>query len=551
MHSEYREQRRSNVEFEGSCVAFETTRKHDVDRGPKRGKSYRCNNSGAVIGDCTSQTEHLNRRASASNYTCEIYCHSSFTTDTEVKKHVCNAHALNTPVKNNLNTYKCSVCEQIYRCQGSLKRHLCIHANIKLYRRKVRCGDFASPDSLHLKSRLGGISSKGASSSIAAFMAIHGFNPCTVCGAGFLTQTGLISHLRRHIAIQYYECSVCGQVFVKNSALQNHIRHSHRAEKLYQCSVCETTLKSLRSLKVHLYSHAGRQRYRCNICDKKFVQRRCLRWHLLYVHIGEKQHKCTLCDAAFARKSCLRQHIRTHTGEGRSPCPWCGVFISKKVSTVKKHILAKHPDKSDVTGHVCPVCSKAFLFEGYLEKHMAVHKVDRERYICDACGQGLATRDSLKCHLYTHIGDSSADSVVCDVCGRKFPCHMFLRNHMASHRSLNSAKRHLCEVCDQIFKSKVSLIYHLQSHAGSKPHKCKICGVGFTQQFNIVQHMRTHTGEKPFKCNVCNVAFARKDNIKQHMRTHTGEKPYTCNVCQAKFARSDNFRRHVMRHDDL
>ncbi len=373
---------------------------------------------------------------------------------------------------------------------------------------------------------------------------------CSLCSANF----NAASYLLKHLTVAHPQGSGKENCIEKYPRLSQQSFHANDMTSKgsfshpFQCKVCEAILASFPQLKMHLMKHAGIRPHKCDTCGKRFTCKDILRRHIRHhANIGkEKSHKCTVCGVAYHMKFNLQKHMKTHTGADRSFCPWChGSFVRLEL-----HIFAKHKDKIDTPGHVCHTCGKAFLLRSQLNSHMMVHKMpNAKKFVCDVCGDRLATRIGLRNHLYTkHVGKCSSDMVVCEVCGRTFPTRSLLHKHVyAVHKA---AKPHKCEICNYAFKAKASLINHLQIHTGDKPHKCKVCGVGFASAINIIQHMRTHTGEKPFKCTVCDVAFARKDNIKQHMRIHTGEKPYTCPVCKAKFARSDNFRRHVMRHGD-
>ena len=546
------------VEVEDGHVVFEDTQKDEVKSGCLPEKPEHSTRS--VVNDFSACSDHNEHKIhpSASNYKCAI-CNSSFTTDTEFKTHVWDVHALKDPVKN---TYQCYVCDRIFKWSRDLRRHLMnVHAKVKIYEWGV-CGmDFARSDHirnhamLHLREN----------PPTAALVDVNvsdrnGFRPqkrfpCTVCGAVLYSHGTVIEHLKMHAGIKDYKCSICDTGFVRNCELAQHVKRKHGSNKRkhgsnnqtpYQCSVCGATFATSHSLKQHLYSHTGRKPFACNICGNKFGRKSVLRYHIS-VHTEQRPHKCTFCHATFKQIRYLRRHVRRHNREGRSLCPWCG----ESFTHIKSHILAKHPDKSDIAGHVCPVCGKAFLNKGYFKQHVDSHNPDREKYACNVCGVRLVRRRELERHLYRHFAYSAADSAVCDVCGRRFPCQEFLKTHMKSHRSERKLKPYICKTCNRAFHDKCQLKSHLLTHTGEKPHKCKVCGLGFAMKGNILQHMRTHTGEKPHKCSVCNAAFARTDNMKQHMRTHTGEKPYTCPVCKAKFARSDNFKRHVMRHGDL
>lgn len=269
--------------------------------------------------------------------------------------------------------------------------------------------------------------------------------------------------------------------------------------KTYECATCGKGYASNAILEKHQSVHTGEKPYVCRFCDKAFSMKSNLERHEKR-HTGIRPHLCELCGKGFIQKTALQYHMRTHKGEfGTGGCK-SGEMYS------------------------CSVCSLTFNRHANLRKHMRnLHptpeldenrrSVERKSLLCDLCGKGFASMNSLKLHRMQHTGE----------------------------------KPFVCSICNKAFVVKAQLQYHARLHTGEKPFVCPTCGKGFVGKLGLTQHVRTHTGERPYICTVCGKAFTQSTHLKGHTRSHTGEKPNICHLCGKAYKNRLDLRFHYSR----
>ena len=75
-------------------------------------------------------------------------------------------------------------------------------------------------------------------------------------------------------------------------------------------------------------------------------------------------------------------------------------------------------------------------------------------------------------------------------CGLEFPNKQGLKHHLESqHGDMNQLK---CKECGKTLASKQSLREHLFTHTGEKPYSCDICHMTFRQGSQLSAHKKIH-----------------------------------------------------------
>lgn len=233
-------------------------------------------------------------------YKCDL-CDAKYT----------NSHSLLVHTRNHKNErpFVCSYCGKSFVCSGDLYHHSKIHLNKREYQ-CVTCGKSFNTTSILRTHKI----------------CMH-TDPkewkyvCTYCPKRFPMNSGLATHMKRHVGVKEFTCHICQKQFFGRSELTKHFR-SHSTERQYKCNICK---------------------------DKEYKNPYGLRKHLkiahdigeMKIHKPEKKFMCTMCPKIFSFNNKLQKHIRTHTGEKPFKCKVCEKkFIDsyyRKVHMKRKH----------------------------------------------------------------------------------------------------------------------------------------------------------------------------------------------------------------------
>merc|ERR1712228_353480 len=91
---------------------------------------------------------------------------------------------------------------------------------------------------------------------------------------------------------------------------------SNESSKRHKCPHCAYSTDNKTDLSGHIRTHTGEKPFVCSYgdCKKRFARKDALDRHIKF-HIGIKNYKCSYCSKAFVQNGDLKKHIRTHTGE--------------------------------------------------------------------------------------------------------------------------------------------------------------------------------------------------------------------------------------------
>ncbi|GLV41648.1 earmuff [Carabus blaptoides fortunei] len=232
-----------------------------------------------------------------------------------------------------------------------------------------------------------------------------------------------------------------------------------------------------------------------------------------YTKYGKYRGKfqCDICKNYFCNQKVLDKHKTTHLPVEELTCKECAKVFKQKMY-LKIHMRSHY--SAEERSFACELCDKRYAYQYQLAQHQYQH-TDEKPYVCQQCGKGCVTRDSLKRHARIHDVNYTRKSHTCKYCGKSFPYPSFLAEHM-------------------------------KNHTGERPFLCSYCGKGFRQKGALDLHVRMHTGQKPYKCELCGDAFV-SPAVK--VEVNDGLPANVCVTCFHQISRYHSFKIKVEKSD--
>ena len=198
------------------------------------------------------------------------------------------------------------------------------------------------------------------------------------------------------------------------------------------------------------------------------------------------------------------------------PVPGCGVTLASR-DTLREHMYRHNGVRPFVCG--VPGCGASFTHRGAISRHRKTVHADKWTHKCPHAG-----------------------------CTRTFITASDVADHV-KHRHTGGAKPFVCAHCDRVFKSKSILVEHVRVHTGERPFACPRpgCGKRFKQSGDLTHHIRTHDGIRRYPCPIpgCSKSFAVRIHLEGHLNVHNGVRPFACELCDKAFTLKSFLRRHV------
>ncbi|XP_048100324.1 zinc finger protein 879-like isoform X2 [Alosa alosa] len=172
-------------------------------------------------------------------------------------------------------------------------------------------------------------------------------NSCLVCGKGFASQKGLLSHMTWvHLKGKpnIVRCNYCLKRFTFRKQKIEHEKVHQNEELKFSCPHCPLRFPDCYARSAHRKTHRVFNTFTCKVCNRTFKQACKLERHMA-VHTGLKPYTCKLCDRSFNQSGHLKSHMRVHTGERPFKCQDCGQCFNHNVS-LKNHIQRKHKPRA-------------------------------------------------------------------------------------------------------------------------------------------------------------------------------------------------------------
>ena len=336
-------------------------------------------------------------------------------------------------------------------------------------------------------------------------------------------------------------CDICNMKCVSPATLKDH-RLEHQDGKFKCCPFCDFKIEDWVRLRLHLdrkHSDQFEKNHSCDVCGKSFVFDVSCRDHKRKSHQkSDQDHVCHICGFSSKSKLHINRHILAkHEADKHKKCPHCD-FHTAYIEGIHVHIDGNHSELYKKQ-YDCDHCSKMFIFEHSLKKHLSKLQT-RKQLSCKTCNMQVSRITELDNHvLEMHpesrknivvkenipsafnleelaLDNKSKEKAICDLCFVECQCLTTLKTHKLQQHQ--EGKNKLCMYCD--YKNVIwdNLKAHIDANHdqhGEKKHLCDLCGKGFIFQASCKRH-KLHNHQKKH-CHICGKETFNKASLKDHL----------------------------------
>ncbi|PAA89566.1 hypothetical protein BOX15_Mlig025434g1 [Macrostomum lignano] len=222
----------------------------------------------------------------------------------------------------------------------------------------------------------------------------------------------------------------------------------------------------------------------CGTCPGRFTKLHSLFYHQLHFHSA---CRCPVCECVFFDTQAAEKHVaEEHPGCEIYRCPRC-VRRFSMLEGLRQHWNDEHSRSA----FKCPFCSRLFLQERFLTRHVRLMhpcQLARQPKRCPQCPQVLDTAEALRRHLtVAHNSDPMSGRLRCGVCGRYYKNERSLRQHQDSHRPL--PQPFACSLCPYACNTRYLLRCHIRDKHTDFTYDCRLCGSRFMSRYLLRRHM--------------------------------------------------------------
>ena len=260
---------------------------------------------------------------------CDM-CKQSFTTPSELRRHIVQMHSTPRMETKEEHSYKCTVCKKGFRYVNNLAFHLRAHKKRELYE-------------------------------------------CTLCTKKYMSQYQMLLHKELvHANHKHFECAVCNRKYLDRRRYKMHLI-SYSRIIISECEVCNRQYVSTK----HSIEMKRNHNYECTACNEVFLYKHNFKAHAYHIHAKSK-NECPVCNCCFRNQLGLRLHMGVHTNKTSTQCFVCQERFSSSIN-LESHMI-RHYHMS----YECNVCkeelqSKESVMNHMLSRHakrLCVHSVE-------------------------------------------------------------------------------------------------------------------------------------------------------------------------------
>ena len=364
--------------------------------------------------------------------------------------------------------------------------------------------------------------------------------------------------------------------------------HRLSEKGLFECLICDRTIKSRAAMRRHIRSHTGYMPYKCPDCDRTYYQRAQMRVHMR-THTGHRPYKCSDCNRAFFSLQCLQQHKKQHENKMHM-CTKCDARFAFRFEK-QKHIVEVHmyenvcrpigSGNGDIQvrkAHIPQPAEQAIIDENrtkageFVNGDMAAKdntiSLEVDSGYCDiqnkdnhitqntASGNGELTLDTDQSTEQSKQHGTQWRSAAVMAENRTQSPAVNRYDIETKYKPLSEKGLFQCLICDRTSESRRGIRIHIWTHAlqrHKEPHeyqkfKCMKCEA----RFSFRHERRKHMGEahkNGFQCEYCEKRFPDSRHLQEHtVVRHTGKRPCQCHICGKLSSSKVTLARHLKSH---
>ncbi|CAK1550189.1 unnamed protein product [Leptosia nina] len=225
---------------------------------------------------------------------------------------------------------------------------------------------------------------------------------CKLCQESIDNLHQLVHHLRDHGCIFDETVGMCLVPFDLRKC---------------RCAVCDMQFQHHSSLVTHMGLHRNFSKMSCSVCDMRYLDSKDLCSH---ARQGADAPSCTDCNRQIKEESLVEHMKLVH--KKRYRCPSCSQFFTSHYRR-SLHVADVHKTR-DL--QKCVYCSRSFIFESLLKKHVKQRHLKVRDFVCDVCGYRTYEQHVLKLHMLTH---AATRQYKCNSCDKMFKSKKYMRKH--------------------------------------------------------------------------------------------------------------------------
>ncbi|XP_069782433.1 zinc finger protein 827 isoform X3 [Narcine bancroftii] len=202
---------------------------------------------------------------------------------------------------------------------------------------------------------------------------------CIFCNFVCKTKMMYERHLQIHLITRMYECDICHKFLKTSEQLLEHKKCHNVSTGGLKCPFCVYATNRPSAMECHLRTHY-KMEFKCRICQVVKANQLELEIHIREHRLGN-HYKCDQCGYLSKTANKLIEHVRVHTGERPFHCDQCS-YSCKRKDNLNLHKKLKHSPRQTLCCEECFfTTTHPFVFSRHVKKHQNGEYLEGERKV--------------------------------------------------------------------------------------------------------------------------------------------------------------------------